>query len=302
MNNNDKPNNLSYRWLVCQLKQPFPNLMERKFNWLIIISVSLFIGFFLWFFQPFGLNRADLPHKGLFLFGYGGVTFIVLTLFIMILPLFSPATFSNKKWTVGKHILWVTFILLTIGSGNYVYTYTFIDVMQWHWKIIILFILFTMVIGIIPVSIVTLIDVNRKLKKNMETASNINKEIHQNTSDNIDKNEVLILRGKNKNETLTIKEDQFYFLCSEGNYVQIYYQEGTDFKQKMLRNTLHNISQQLQNSGTIVQCHRAYMVNTDKIIKAEGNAQGFKLKLKDLSEKIPVSRKFVPTVKRNLAV
>jgi DNA-binding LytR/AlgR family response regulator len=220
----------------------------------------------------------------------------------MILPLFSPATFSNKKWTVGKHILWVTFILLTIGSGNYVYTYAFIDVMQWHWKIFILFILFTMVIGIIPVSIVTLIDVNRKLKKNLKTASNINKEIHQNTSDNIDKNKALILRGKNKNETLSIKEDQFYFLCSEGNYVQIYYQEGTDFKKTMLRNTLHNISQQLQNSSTIVQCHRAYMVNTDKIIKAEGNAQGFKLKIKDLSEKIPVSRKFVPTVKRTLAV
>ena len=38
------------------------------------------------------------------------------------------------------------------------------------------------------------------------------------------------------------------------------------------------------------RCHRAYIVNLDKIEQVEGNAQGYKLKLQGTEDLIPVSR------------
>ena len=302
MKNTEHQHTFNFRWLINQLRQPFPNLMERRYNWLVIIGVSLFIAIFLWFFRPFGLNNATIDNINLFILGYGGVTFGVLTLFIMIIPAIYPTAFSNKKWTVGKHIIWVTLILLGIGSGNYAYTYIFIDSVQWHWKIFFFFQLNTVIIGVIPVAIVTLIDVNHKLKKNLATATNLNQEIDQKSTEETKTPVTIQFSGKNKNETLRIEQERIYYICSEGNYVQIFYKDQSDIHQKMLRNTLQNISQQLPNTETIVQCHRAYLVNINKIINAEGNAQGFKLQLKDIDEKIPVSRKYVPSLRESLSL
>ena len=113
--------------LLTWLKQPFPLINEASYNWKIIIAISLFISFFLLIFQPFGLREITIPHKELFIAGYGGVTFL-----------------------------------------------------------------------------------------------------------------------------------------------------------------------------TVVQCHRTFLVNTEKIIRASGNAQGFTLQLKDLPETIPVSRKYVPQIRKSL--
>jgi len=302
MKNKERQQNINFKWLINQMRQPFPNLMERRYNWQIIISVSLFIAIFLWFFRPFGLNNATIDNINLFILGYGGVTFGVLTLFIMIIPSIHPVAFSNKKWTVGKHIIWVTLILLGIGAGNYAYTYAFIDSVQWHWKIFFFFQLNTVIMGIIPVAIVTLIDVNHKLKKNLATARNLNQEIGQKSTENTKAPKTITLSGKNKNETLTLEQSRIYYICSEGNYVQIFYTDQSAIHQKMLRNTLQNIRQQLPNTETIVQCHRAYLVNIDKIINAEGNAQGFRLHLKDIDVKIPVSRKYVPSLRESLSL
>jgi DNA-binding LytR/AlgR family response regulator len=149
---------------------------------------------------------------------------------------------------------------------------------------------------------VTLIDVNIKLKRNLETATNLNQEISQKASKAIDKSKTIYLSGRNKNETFSTLEENIFFICSEGNYVQIKYKDQAVIKQKMIRNTLNNINDQLKNIDSIVQCHRAYLVNTAKIVNAQGNAQGFRLKLKDIDETIPVSRKYVPMVKESLAL
>jgi len=41
------------------------------------------------------------------------------------------------------------------------------------------------------------------------------------------------------------------------------------------------------------QCHRAYIINIEKVKKAEGNSQGFLLDIEGLDFKIPVSRNYV---------
>ena len=38
------------------------------------------------------------------------------------------------------------------------------------------------------------------------------------------------------------------------------------------------------------RCHRAYIINLDKVEHVEGNAQGYKVRLINTEESIPVSR------------
>jgi DNA-binding LytR/AlgR family response regulator len=42
--------------------------------------------------------------------------------------------------------------------------------------------------------------------------------------------------------------------------------------------------------SSFFRCHRAFIVNLDKIEQVEGNAQGYKIKLQGAENLIPVSR------------
>jgi DNA-binding LytR/AlgR family response regulator len=61
-------------------------------------------------------------------------------------------------------------------------------------------------------------------------------------------------------------------------------------KKVLLRSTLSLIHQQLGSFEFFIKCHRSYVVNRNHIVSTSGNAQGLKLKLKDIEEPIPVSR------------
>ena len=61
------------------------------------------------------------------------------------------------------------------------------------------------------------------------------------------------------------------------------------------------IKEQLKEADSIIHCHRTFLVNSDKIAEAQGNAQGFTLQLHGTDETIPVSRKYVPHIKESLA-
>jgi DNA-binding LytR/AlgR family response regulator len=58
----------------------------------------------------------------------------------------------------------------------------------------------------------------------------------------------------------------------------------------MFRSTLKKMEGQLQAYPFFYRCHRAYIVNMNKVVHISGNAQGFKLHLAGLDDTIPVSR------------
>jgi len=88
-------------------------------------------------------------------------------------------------------------------------------------------------------------------------------------------------------------------LCIEAqqNYVVIIYESEAGIKSEMIRNTLSNIAASLAGTS-IIRCHRSYLVNQNRIAQITGNAQGLKLQVSGLTDKIvPVSRKYIPVFK-----
>ncbi len=278
--------------------QLYPFEKNPQKDWLIIISISLFIGLFLYIFRPFGLHDATGQYKSFILLGYGIVTFTVLVLNVFIIPAIFPSWFREEKWTVKREILYIGFILFTIGAGNFFYSNIIFHNQFLSFNGFLLFQFYTLVIGILPVSMLVMSTYIRLLKRNLKAAGAINKNIStkEPNSRGIGESE-LSFSSTNKGEMLQIAGKDFLVAIAEGNYVKVFYLEKEDIKNIMLRNTLKKIIQETLYKPPYFRCHRAYIVNIDKVLKAEGNSQGFLLDVHGLDFKIPVSRSFVKPFK-----
>ncbi|MDD4697250.1 MAG: LytTR family DNA-binding domain-containing protein, partial [Fermentimonas sp.] len=82
------------------------------------------------------------------------------------------------------------------------------------------------------------------------------------------------------------------FAKSEGNYIEFYLRD-VNVDKIVKRLTLKELESALEPFPEIIRTHRSYLVNTNQIKGVEGNAQGYKLKLKSYEGTIPVSRNMI---------
>ncbi len=277
------------------LKSPFP---PGRSSWRIIISVSLFIALFLLVFQPFGLQYIDMKHRLLILSGYGAVTFLALVFNLILIESVFKSTFSEVNRTVGKQILWILWILFTTGLGNYVYSIIIFPGMARSIHNLLIFQGFTLIVGIFPVTIITIITHNYLLKKNLQLASMINRTIAGEQTQLYPSEQDIEIRAEGGRDRIIIPVDSILFIESVGNYIEVHWSDTGKPRKKLLRNTLKNMHRQLSDFSFIFQCHRAYIVNLNKVDTIKGNAQGYRLELSGSDLPIPVSRNYIPSFNR----
>ena len=155
----------------------------------------------------------------------------------------------------------------------------------------------TLTIGIVPLSIITIISQNNTLKRNLNSSEEINQILSERVKSLSNNNdEVITLKGSIK-ESINLKPEDIIYVESEGNYVNVYYKQDAKIMHRLLRSTIKQIEESLQNHVMLIRCHRAFIVNINYISNTKGNAQGYQLTLNDISQKIPVSRTYLKSVK-----
>ncbi len=82
--------------------------------------------------------------------------------------------------------------------------------------------------------------------------------------------------------------------------INIFYLKEGQVEQALLRSTLKRTEEQLFEYPSVVRCHRAFLVNADKIRHVNGNSQGLQLILKNIKTEIPVSRNFSKALKERM--
>src|SRR6056297_919303 len=276
------------------LKQPFPKLTSR---WKLIITISLFVAIFLIIFQPFGIHF--IQNKILILSGYGLVTFLVLFINLIVVEHLFPKTFSEKKWTIGKEFLWLLWIIFCIGLGNALYTNYLFDYFRFNLMYFAHFQLFTITIGLIPTSILIITKQKYLLQRNIKSARELNKDLKKGPT-GISQNSFIRIYADNGKDYIEFNPNDFYFIESTGNYIEIYIIENNQLIRKTLRCTLKRALVYLKDIAEIVRCHRAYIVNTAKITNAKGNSQGLKLHLNHCETEVPVSRNYVDCIRTQI--
>jgi hypothetical protein len=111
---------------------------------------------------------------------------------------------------------------------------------------------------------------------------------------------ILKFTDANGKTMLEIPLEKLYYITSANNYIEIFYQKEDGTHQNidenstpirlLLRNTLKIVEEQNIHVPELYRCHKAYIVNKQKILKVKGNAKGHALVLKDIDLEIPVSR------------
>jgi hypothetical protein len=283
-------------------------LRQRNFSSSLLISVCTgsFIFFFLYLFQPFGIAFSAFEKETLILSGYGLITTAVTFLMTYAIPLIFRKFFSESGWKIINEILYISLILFIIAVFNLLYTRLLFPGLNFSIQNFLIFLVYDLMIGIFPVIFYVTARYIIFLKKNINALLEINnslKAIHN----NIDNNEALsksdgqsvLIKSENGKEEFIIETDNLFYVESEGNSINIHYQKNGVLKTKLIRTSLKNALSELSIYPGIIQCHRTFIVNLNKVDSASGNSQGLRLQLQnDLV--VPVSRSYINKIKSAL--
>ena len=157
--------------------------------------------------------------------------------------------------------------------------------------------------GILPITLLILLEYNRSLKRNLKTANEINENLK---SRNIHNNDIddspgqITITSETEKEKIEISANQLLFIKSVDNYIEICWQDQRTIQKELIRSALKRVKDLLVDHTYIFQCHRAYIINTQKVDKITGNSQGYKLFLKNTDFEIPVSRSYSKKLKQIL--
>jgi len=267
------------------LNQPYP-LYGR--SWKIIVAIGLFISFFMVSFEPFGLSSYQNNYRLYVEIGYGAVTFLTLLLYHFTFPLLFRKEYNASRWTVLKQIIWQIWVLFSIGFANFLYSSFFFHFAN-NYKALLYYQFYTMSVGTIPVLLITVIIQNRMLAENLKIANDYNIDFASRAENRLEEERVCLMAENNKDK-LEVNSSDLIYITSTGNYIQVFYNKGNDLKSILLRNTLKQVESQLKDSHFMIKCHRAFLVNRNKVIRVKGNSQGLRLVLNCTDEEIPVSR------------
>lgn len=269
------------------LTQPYPREPRNLRQWVLTcVGTGLFVALFLIVFQPFGASEYDDPRKPLQLGGFGVITFVCLSISGLLFPVAFKSWFAERTWTVGKEILWSSIIIVTIAFGNMLYSGWVFgggygDLLPWLGV--------TAAIGVIPMTVITLVNYLRLLRKYTTTDLYVEKPEPEATPEPPAR--PITFTAENGKDSLTLALDDLLFVESADNYSEVVFLQSEKTKKTLLRGSLSRFEEQAHHPD-VVRCHRSYVVNLGQVESVSGNAQGYKLQLKNYPSLIPVARRY----------
>jgi LytTr DNA-binding domain len=278
---------LNLQPMLSLLQQPYPPFTPgwRSVRVCSIAGICVFLILFL--FKPFGLQRETTQALAFIAAVYGLVTFGISALASGTLPLLLPAWFKEEQWTVGREIIFFCGLLIIITLANLITTW-FLWRSSVNGRSILKALWVTVSVGIFPILATTFLKQRLLLQKYAMQAGALDEQMHPVQA--VETAIQLELTGDNQHEKITLDPARLLFIGAADNYCKITYLGETELAHIMFRSTLKKMEGQLQAYPFFYRCHRAYIVNMNKVVHISGNAQGFKLHLAGLDDTIPVSR------------
>ncbi len=275
-----------------RLSQPYPLL---SFNEGIRRNLffSVFLTVFLLIFRPFGLEVY--PYEESYVIaGYGVVTFLTILAADYFSTHFLRKIFDEERWKMYKQLLYTLCVLFFLGVTNYIYAY-FINAFPGTLIGFLKVQLYVLLSCIVPVILVVMWRQNHLLKKNLQEARQLSAELPVKEVKSIVVPEPLVHKeitftGENKNDVISMRVDKILCINSKENYIEIVCQDENKIKKLLLRSTLTRVEDSLSGFKDFFRAHRSYLVNLNKVVAVDGNAQGYRLTLEGWAETIPVAR------------
>src|SRR5690606_7783766 len=194
----------------------------------------------------------------------------------------------TEKWNVGKEIFFVLMFFLLIGIGQFLIRDVIYDNPDnWSWYYLYEEIRNTFLVGTLFAAILIPLNLNYQFYKNQKKAlalfpSSVSDDVSVHSSS-------VFIKTHVKNDDFYLAPDDFIFAQSDGNYMEVYL--NSESVEKMVKRlTVKELEAHLHQFPFIMRTHRSYLVNLKAVETITGNAQGYRLKIKNYNETLPVSR------------
>jgi len=180
-------------------------------------------------------------------------------------------------------------LVFFIGLGNLFYSH-FKGFTGISGTTMLYFQMYTVLIAVFPISIITMITRVQSLKKHIREAVQINTQISINDQLHSNTNDILVFSSENEKEMLELTLGQFVYAESADNYSEIVFLENNIVRRVLMRSSLKRLLE-MNKRPELYLIHRSYFVNINKIVAVEGNSRGYRCDFKEVEESIPVSRR-----------
>lgn len=271
------------------LKRKYP--FQPNINWVRdCLLYCLLVFLILYFLQPFGFNGFG-GNKLLASLIFGAVTFCACVIYYQLV--FNQLQRKVKIWRIWHQTLTILGMIFFIGLCNFV---TFALILHLPYKIqyFMMFLYWTLIIGIVITVIAVSISYHRSLRNQLDTL--INKTTQEQEGISVTIHDTRILGND-----ICIPLNDLLYIEAQKNKVAIYYLKNGKLTQAEIQSTLVSVMEGLADYVNIFQCHRSFAVNLNNITSAKGNSNGYTLQLNGGMSTVPVSRSYVPKLRSFIA-
>ncbi len=279
------------------LNKPYSFNDDLRYNLRLSTGISIGMFMFYLFFQPLDLRNEDINNRLVIIAGFGFITFFILGLNLIFLPLIFPRFFQTGKWSLMKDIILNGWIWILISTAYTFYArYVGLIEITYHsmFKLLLL--------GLAPVAILVVVNQNKILKRYLKSALELTKKLEPQEVEESNPDEEIEIESDNKSESMKVRLSELILIKSANNYIDIFWMEDGKVQKRLLRNTLANVESKLKLYPDFMRCHRTSLVNGAYIHKLSGGVQGLHIKLSCTDELVPVSRQYSLKVKEYLHI
>lgn len=274
-------------------REPYPSVISP---WKVVVVPAVIIFLVLYLLQPFGIARIGSGKLWVTL-GSACISAGVSSLFVWVLPWMFPRYYEERAWTLGKEVLGTLALLLCITVCVWFYVAWLCGVMPGV-RLFFTVLLWVLILGAFPTVLFAMWNRNIRLARNLREATELNLRLSKKQEAEEMPSATLVFSGGTK-DTLVMDARSFLYAESEGNYVRLHYLSPKDNRpvSRLLRLTMKKAEAAVASAPFIVRCHRAFLVNLHQVTKMDGNSLGYRLRLEECAEEVPVSRAYVRRVK-----
>ncbi len=240
----------------------------------------------LYLLQPFGFSQYR-GNKFVAALLFGLITFCCSTLYGWLV--FNHIPQRIKPWHVWHHGCAILGLILFIATSNFLF-FSFFFHFPINMGLFLLFLYWTVVIGIFISAATIGIEYNRFLRDKMETLLDNTTEEQKDISITIHDTTV---RGND----LSLPINSLLYIEAQKNNVSVCYLKDDQLSKIEIHTTLTAVLGELKEYENIFQCHRSFIINVNNITSARGNSNGYQLTLGPCTDSIPVSRSYVSQFK-----
>ena len=267
-------------------KYPFP----ISSHWLRDCALYCVIVFLiLYLLQPFGFSMYR-GNKLLLALLFGAVTFGCCLLYGFAER---PLIQRVSPWRIWHEVLSILALVLFIGICNF-----FVCAWVFHIPVtpgfFLMFLYWTLIVGMFVTVCSVSLYYYRYLRNQLET-------LLDKTTDQQADITVTIHDTNVRGNDLQLSINDLLFIEAQKNNVAVSYMNDGHVATTELHTTLAAVLDDLRDYENIFQCHRSFVVNLNNITSAQGNSNGYQLRLGNCPTIVPVSRTYVPKLRSFIA-